>query len=108
LAKKTAATSSHKKVSAKTGRTYYYDPIAAKNRRDELKAYAVAGGYTPKPRRVGSGVTIQKTSKTGKVYYYTPWDSLSPEQKQDRLGYAKQQREYARLYKEEKGIGKKS
>lgn len=106
MAKK-AAPSATKRVSKKTGKTYYYDPEAAKKRREELKAYAIAGGYTPKPRRVGAGVTIQKTSKTGKTYYYTPWASLTPEQKEARLDYARQEREYARRYKEEHGIGKK-
>lgn len=106
MAKKAAA-SSTKKVSLKTGKTYYYDPLAAKKRREDLKAYAIAGGYTPKPRRVGSGVTIQKTSKTGKTYYYTPWGSLTPEQKEARLDYAREQREFARRYREEHGLGKK-
>lgn len=106
LAKK-ATVSGTKKVSQKTGKTYYYDPEAAKRRREEIKAFAVAGGYQPKPRRVGSGVTIQKVSKTGKTYYYTPWGSLTPEQKEARLNYAREEREYSRRYKQEHGIGKK-
>ena len=94
------------KTSKKTGKKYYYDPAAAKARRDRIMEAAKAGGYTPRPRRVGAGVTEQRTSKTGKTYYYTPWSKLTPEQKSDRLEYARKERQFAKAYKEEHGIGK--
>jgi len=40
-----------KRVS-KTGKTYYYDPVAAKARREKMTEYAKAGGYAP-TRRTG-------------------------------------------------------
>ena len=95
------------KVSKKTGKKYYYDPAKAKERRDRIMQHAQAGGYVPKPRRVGAGITEQRTSKTGKTYYYTPWSKLTPDQKQSRLDYAKTERQYAKAYKAEHGIGKK-
>jgi len=92
------------RVSKKTGRKYYYDPEAAKRRRQEIMEAAKRGGYTPRPRRVGAGVTEQRVSKTGKTYYYTPWVKLTPEQKRARLDYARQQREYAAAYRAEHGM----
>ncbi|GAH99000.1 unnamed protein product, partial [marine sediment metagenome] len=44
------------------------------------------------------------------TYYYTPWKTLTPEQKRKRIEYgkkyAREQREMARAYREEHGIGK--
>jgi hypothetical protein len=95
------------KTSKKTGKKYYYDPTKAKERRDTIMEAAKRGGYTPKPRRVGAGITEQRTSKSGKTYYYTPWGKLTEEQKRARLDYAKKERQYASAYKAEHGIGKK-
>lgn len=93
-------------ASKKTGKKYYYDPTAAKARRDRIMEAAKAGGYIPKARRVGAGITEQRTSKSGKTYYYTPWGKLTPEQKDARLDYARKERQYAKAYKAEHGIGK--
>ena len=83
---------------------YYYNPAKAKERRDKVMAAAVAGGYIPK-KRTGTGTTEKRTSKTGKTYYYTPWNKLSGEQKDARLAQArgrmKDERALARKYKEE-------
>jgi hypothetical protein len=94
------------KTSKKTGKKYYYDPVAARERRQRIMEAARAGGYVPRPRRVGAGITEQRTSKSGKTYYYTPWSKLSPEQKAARLEYARRERQYAKAYKAEHGIGK--
>lgn len=103
---KKAASTSTQRVSQKTGKKYYYDPTKAKERRDRIMDAAKVGGYVPKPRRVGAGITEQRTSRTGKTYYYTPWGKLTPEQKAARLNYARTERQYAKAYKEEHGIGK--
>jgi len=87
-------------------RKSYYNPEKARERRAAIMAAAKAGGYVPRPRRVGAGVTVQKTSKSGKIYYYQPWSSLTEEQKRARLNYARQERQYAKLYKEEHGLGR--
>jgi hypothetical protein len=59
---------------------------------------------------MGGGVTVKKTSKSGKTYYYQPWASLTEAQKKDRISkslvYAKKNRDYARRYKAEHGIEK--
>lgn len=95
-----------KKTSTKTGRKYYYNPEAARERRRRIMEAARAGGYVPRPRRVGAGITEKRTSSTGKTYYYTPWSKLTPEQKAARLEYARREREYAKAYKREHGIGR--
>lgn len=95
-----------KKTSQKTGKTYYYDPVKAKARRERIKEAAIRGGYEPQERRVGMGITEKKTSKTGKTYYYTPWSKLTDAQKAARLEYGRQQREYAKEYRREHGIGR--
>ncbi len=96
-----------KRVS-KTGKTYYYDPAAAKARRDRMKAFAEAGGYEPQ-KRVGLGLSeLRVSKKTGATYRYTPWSKLTADQKRSRLDYAKREREYAKAYKREKGIGQES
>jgi len=69
----------------------------AKEYRERLMGYAKAGGYEPK-KREGKGLTIKKTSKTGTTYYYTPWATLSPEQKASRIKYSK---DYARKVRAE-------
>lgn len=73
--------------------------------RAKIKAAAQAGGYQFKERTPGAGTTIKKVSKTGKIYYYQPWDTLTPAQKKDRvnksLEYAARNREMARRYKQE-------
>lgn len=80
---------------------------AAKRRRERIMEAAKQGGYVPQ-RRVGTGATIKKTSRTGTTYYYTPWSSLSPDQKQKRIDYSKkyaaETRALARAYKKEKGL----
>jgi hypothetical protein len=95
------------RTSKKTGKKYYYNPVAAKERRTRILEHARAGGYTPQ-RRVGSGLTVKKVSKnTGMTYYYTPWSNLSPDQKAKRLDqsrkYARETRELARAYRQEHG-----
>ncbi len=90
---------------SKRGTVYYYDPAAAKARRDKMKTFAVAGGYVPE-KRVGLGISELRTSKTGKTYRYIPWSKLTEEQKAQRRGYAREQREYAKAYKREHNIGK--
>jgi hypothetical protein len=94
------------KTSKKTGKKYFYDPEAARARRQRIMEAAIAGGYVPRPRRVGAGITERRTSKSGKPYFYTPWSKLTPEQKAARLEYARRERQYAKAYKEEHGIGK--
>lgn len=93
---------SEKRISKK-GTVYYYDPEAAKERRERMKQFAMAGGYTP-TKRTGMGLSELRVSKTGKTYRYIPWTNLTEEQKADRREYARQQREYAKAYKREKGI----
>ena len=91
-------------VAASAKKKYYYNPEKAKERRDKLMEFAKAGGYEPK-KRVGTGVTEKRTSKSGKTYYYTPWGKLTEDQKDQRLAQArdrmKEERALARKYKEE-------
>lgn len=76
--------------------------------RAKIKMAAERGGHVFKQKGVGGGVTVKKTSKNGKEYYYQPWASLTSAQKQDRIAksleYARKNREMARKYKEEHGI----
>lgn len=85
-----------------------YNKEAAKKRRDQIMEYAKAGGYVPKERTPGSGNTEKRTSKKGTTYYYTPWGSLTPEQKATRLAQARDRtardRDDAKKYREEHGI----
>ncbi len=80
---------------------------AAKARRERIMAAAKKGGYVPQ-KRVGLGLTIKKVSRTGTTYYYTPWKTLTPEQKRKRIEYGKryaaEQRRMARAYREEHGM----
>jgi hypothetical protein len=76
--------------------------------RTKIKAAAEKGGHVFKQKGVGGGVTVKKTSKTGKEYYYQPWNTLTEAQKKDRiaksLDYARKNREMARQFKIEHGI----
>jgi len=92
-----------KKVSKK-GRVYYYDPEAAKRRREAIMEAARRGGYVPQRRRVGLGIAERRVSRTGRVYYYIPWAKLTPEQKEARLEYGRRIRKLARLAREA-GLG---
>jgi len=82
-----------------------YNPATAKAYRERLMEYAKKGGYEPKPKAEGTGLTEKRTSKTGTTYYYQPWSSLTDEQKKTRLAQARERaardREMARLYREE-------
>jgi hypothetical protein len=82
-----------------------YDPVKSKEYRDRIKAAAIAGGHVFKVRGEGTGISIKKTSKSGKEYYYQPWSQLTEEQKKSRLDAARKRaaedREYARKWKEE-------
>ncbi len=76
--------------------------------RAKIKAAAERGGHVFKLKGVGGGVTVKKISKSGKPYYYTPWATLTPEQKKSRIAkslqYAKETRQAAKMYKQEHGI----
>ncbi len=86
-------------------RKSYYNPVTAKAYRERLMEAAKAGGYEPKPRAAGTGASEKRTSKKGTTYYYTPWSSLTEEQKATRLAQArtraKTERELAARYKAE-------
>jgi len=86
-----------------------YNPERAKAYRQKLKEAAARGGYVFKERKPGTGTTVKKQSASGKVYYYQPWSTLTEEQKKARLEAARQraalERELARKYKEEHGLG---
>ncbi len=75
---------------------------AAKRRRERIMAAAKAGGYVPQ-KREGTGATIKKVSAKGTVYYYTPWASLTAEQKRTRIEQSKRHaaktRALARAYR---------
>lgn len=81
-----------------------YNPVAAKAYRDKLREYALKGGYVPKERKPDSAIE-KRTSKTGNVYYYQPWSSLTDKQKAERLAQARERsardREDALKYKQE-------
>lgn len=82
-----------------------YNPKAAKAYRERIMEFAKLGGYEPKPRAKGTGLTEKRTSKKGTTYYYQPWSSLTDEQKKTRLAQARERaardREMARKYREE-------
>ncbi len=82
-----------------------YNPVAAKAYRERIMEFAKKGGYEPKPRAEGTGLTEKRTSKTGTTYYYQPWSTLTDEQKKTRLAQARERaardREMARKYREE-------
>lgn len=84
---------------------YKYNPVAAKAYRERIMEFAKKGGYEPKPRAEGTGLTEKRTSKTGTTYYYQPWSTLTDEQKKKRLAQARERaardREMARKYREE-------
>jgi len=84
---------------------YSYNPEAAKAYRERLMEFAKKGGYVPKPKAEGTGLTEKRTSKKGTTYYYQPWSTLTDEQKKTRLaqarGRAAGDREMARKYREE-------
>ena len=96
-----AAADTSEKPRAKT----YYNPVAAKARRELIMEFAKKGGYEPKVRAPGTGLTEKRTSKTGTTYYYQPWSTLSEETKAARLAQARERaardRELVRKYKEE-------
>lgn len=76
--------------------------------RAKIRAAAQAGGHIFKQKGVGGGVTVKKMSKTGKEYYYTPWNTLTDAQKKERIAksleYAAKTRQMAKQYKIEHGI----
>lgn len=82
-----------------------YNPETAKAYRERIMEFAKKGGYVPKPKAEGTGLTEKRTSKKGTTYYYQPWSSLTDEQKKARLAQARDRaardREMARLYREE-------
>lgn len=82
-----------------------YNPETAKAYRERLMEFAKKGGYVPKPKAEGTGLTEKRTSKTGTTYYYQPWSSLTEEQKKTRLAQARDRaardRDMARKYREE-------
>jgi len=84
---------------------YHYNPVTAKAYRERIKEFAKKGGYEPKPRAEGTGLSEKRTSKTGTTYYYQPWSTLTDEQKKTRLAQARERaakdREMARMYREE-------
>lgn len=88
---------------ATPAKKFSYNPERAKAYRDKIKAAAIAGGHVFKEKGQGTGHTVKKVSKTGKEYYYQPWDTLTAEQKEARLASArersKQDRELAAKYK---------
>ena len=84
---------------------YHYNPVTAKAYRERIMEFAKKGGYEPKPRAEGTGLTEKRTSKTGTTYFYQPWSTLTDEQKKKRLAQARERaardREMARKYREE-------
>ncbi len=84
---------------------YTYNPTTAKAYRDRIMDFAKQGGYEPKPKSEGTGLTEKRTSKTGTTYYYQPWSTLTDDQKKTRLAQARERsakdRELARKYREE-------
>ena len=82
-----------------------YNKETAKAYRDRIREFAIKGGYVPKERKPGTGLTEKRTSKSGKTYYYTPWGALTKEQKDARLAAARarmaEDRELAKKWREE-------